>query len=667
MPKKNIRIAIFSFLSILLGLQLTSCQNWIKKNSVPSNQVYKLTSAADQNPSQILNTNDITGAQIDESKINQIIHVDINHPAASDENSGLKQNPLKSFNAAIEKAKGYLKKGEGTKILIYPGVYREGELVIDGKALGSKAKDALLVIEGTKKGQVIFSGSEVWQPDSWKQVKDATDKFIYYEHDWQYDFGNNDGAWGKYGPKEVIAHRSEMVFLNGEPLKQVLLEKYKYTWPDQFSGKGNHKYVGFEEPQKTLKPDTFGVAELEENGNKIYVRPKEDVEFSKAKIEVGTKRFLLRFFHMENVVLRNLNFQHSSGKTAITGAAVMFGPWYGENEFRGSNILIEDCDFRWNNSKGLSLLNTKNVTLRRNTANYNGFMGIGVHVMLNTIWEDNKTSFNNWRGYSGNFIGWAIAGAKIHQTRKGIFRRHQSIGNITKGLWFDIANKNILIEDLTAIHNLDGLHLEISPGPFLVRNALLADNNRSNLLITDATNIFVENSIIHGINAGDTVQLVSSKSRKFSDKLGEILGENDGTETPIFLGATQFRNNVIVAGNSNQALIVQKTGDPKIYRDVLENKYVGLNNVYWAPQTKVFGLGFKKNRMSDINGWVDFTGETDYQWIAPQFVKPDNYDFRIQKNSPLKAREKNLPTRRLSSAKVQELRDYLVFVGYEDK
>lgn len=470
---------------------------------------------------QPFNLAGITGTQIDESKIKQIIHVDTNHPSASDKNSGSKENPLKTFGAAIEKAKESLNKGKGTKVLIHPGVYREGEFVISGRDLDAKAKDALLVIEGTEKGQVILSGSALWKPDTWKPIKDATGKVLYYEHKWLYDFGNRGGAWGKYGPKQVIAHRSEMVFLNGQPLKQVLLEKYKYTWPDSFRGRGNHEYVGFNEPTEVLNPGTFGVAELDENGNKIYVRPEDSVDFSKVKVEVATKRFLLRFFYMKNVVLRNLNFQHSNGEIEVD-AAVLFGPWYGKNQFRNSNILVENCDFRWNNSRGLSLLNTKNLTLRRNISKYNGFSGITGSVLMNTVWEDNETSFNNWRGYRGGFVGWAIGGVKLHYTRNGIFRNHQSIGNMTRGFWFDIANKNILIDNLTAIHNICGLFLEISPGPFLVRNALLADDDKVNFLISNTTNIIFENSIIHGIKGGDSVQVTSAESRTFTDRVGEI-------------------------------------------------------------------------------------------------------------------------------------------------
>ena len=628
-------------------------------NDLNNNLLVSDTNVIEDNTLLAFNTNEIVGAQIDESKIQKIIHVDINHSEASDSNSGLRENPLKTFKAALKKAKGHLRKGEGTKIVIHPGVYREGELVIDGKSLGSASRDALLIIEGTEKGQVILSGSEIWQPDTWQMVQRGG--MVYYQHDWPYDFGNNGGGWGKYGPKQVIAHRSEMVFINGQPLKQVLLEKYDYTWPNTFVGKGKHKYIGFDDPKDVLKPDTFGVAELDENGNKIYIRPQEGIDFSQAKIEIATKPFLLRLFHMENIVLRNLSFQHSNGVIGIPGAAVMFGPWYGENKFRGSNILIEDCDFRWNNGRGLSLIHCKNVTLRRNTANYNGVMGIVAFTLLNTVWEDNETSFNNWRGYKGDFVGWAIAGTKIHNTRNGLFRNHKSIGNMTIGLWFDIGNKNILIEGLIAIHNIRGLFLEISPGPILVRNSLLANDQEVNLLIISATNISLENSIIYAGKGGDAIQFVSS-SRTFTDKVGEILGENNAEEIPILLGETQFRNNVIIAKGNDRALIFQKNGNPDNYREFLQQDYFGSHNLYWATQKRVFGIDFRKNKMTDIQGWSDFTEEKNYLWRKPSFVNPENYNFRLKNKSPLKNQESTLPIQKLNRLKVQELKNFLAWL-----
>lgn len=653
-------------------LLLTGCNYsriWSDETSASTNYGNELASVPNLNNFQSFNGNGITGAQIDESQIKQTIHVDINHSDASDSNSGLQENPFKSLSAALEKAKEHLRQGEGTKIVIHPGTYREGEIVFDGREIGSQAKDALLVIEGTEKGKVIISGSEEWRPDTWRRVGS------YYQHDWSYDFGNDGGPWGKKNPKEVIAHRSEMVFINGKPLKQVLLEKYNYTWPESVNGRGNHQYIGFDNPKNVLEPNTFGVAELDENGNKIYIYPADGVDFANAKIEVATKRFLLGFSHMENLVLRNLVFQHSasqltqhSGNQVTGGAAVRVGSAWDLDEFENNNILIEDCDFRWNNARGLYLAYNKNLTLRRNTFNYNGFAGLIAHAILNTVWEDNETSFNNWRGYSGNFGGWAIGGAKLLWIRDGVFKRHQTIGNMTHGLWFDTGNRNILIEDLTAIHNRQGLFLEISPGPFIVRNALLADNQSTNFQIVHTKNTLLENSIVYGANGVDAIEFTAGDRRTYTDKVGQILGENNGEEFPIGLRKTQFRNNVIIADDNDaddndQAAIFYNRGNSAKYRDdFLKQHYAGSNNVYWAAQEKAFGIGWMMDDVTDLKGWSDFTKEVNYRWMDPQFVDPDNYDFRLKKSSPLKSRESSLPARKLDSSKVRELRDYQAWI-----
>jgi hypothetical protein len=637
-----------------LGLATAVGIGAFQKNSVNSNyqgeELLKITNLTAQN---------ITAAQIDENTITQTIYVNINAPNTSDHNSASSTQPLKSLSAALEKAKQYLNRGEGTKIILYPGVYQEGELVIDGEQLTPQAKDAVLVIEGVNK-EVVISGAETWHPSSWKTIQ--RNGIVYYEKDWFYDFGNNGGAWGKYNPPDVIAHRSEMVFVNGQPLKQVLLEKYSYTTPNDYQGKGSYSYLGYEQPYNALQPGTFGVAELDKNGNKIYLCPPEGTNFSQAEVEVSTKRFLLRFFHMENVVLRRLNFQHSTNEIEISGAAVMFGPWYGNNEFRGKNILIENCNFSWNNGRGLSLLHQQNVTLRNNKFNYNGFMGVDAHTLLNTVWNNNETSFNNWRGHQGGMLQWALAGAKIHNTWNGVFRNHRTIGNMTVGLWFDIGNRNITIDRLIALHNIRGLALEISPGPFIVRNSLLADDQEVNFLVENAHNIVLSNSIICAVNGGDSVQFTSASSRTYTDSLGQILGQNQGQEIPINLGLTRFQNNLIVANQKEQALIVQKTGNPQLYQQFLKQEYIGRGNYYWAPLRKTFGVDFQRTNMTNLSNWGNYTREINYHWREPYFVDSENYDFRLRADSPIKQLESNLPTQQIDSDTIAEMKQYLAWV-----
>jgi len=670
-----IRRVIFSKLSLFcFGFLLAVIFNARFPQFAVQDTSHKIPQNTAQNPAQevasptstsdIINIDNISGAQIDERKIEQIIHVDRNKSNASNDNSGSEAEPLKTIGAAVEQATEYLKQGKGTKILIHPGTYREGEIEIDGRSLGERAADVPFVIEGTEKGQIILSGSERWEPDTWQPVRDSQDKITHYVHDWEYDFGNRGGAWGKYGPESVISHRSEMVFLNGEPLKQILLENYDYTRPDERRGRGEHKYSGFSEPESVLTPGSFGVAERAENGNKIYLKPEDSANFSESQIEVSTQRFLLRFFYMHNVVLRNITFQHSAGEIEVD-AAVLFGPWFGEDELRNHNVLIEDCNFLWNNSRGLSLLHSEDVTLRRSAFNYNGFMGIQATVLLNTIWENNETNFNNWRGYRSGFVGWAIGGAKLHFTRDGIFRQHQSIGNKTRGLWFDNDNSNILVEDLVGIHNIRNLFLEISQGPIEIRRALLADDEEVNFLISNATNIALKDSIIYGGDAGgDAIQFTSANSRSFQEYVSRVLGDSNGEDVPILLEETQFLNNVIAVSDESQALIVQKNGEPNVYKDFLETGYSGSGNTYWAPDEDVFGVGFQREVMVDLDQWQDLTSETSAQWIDPEFANPSQYDFRFNRGSALRDHSANLPTQTVDSEKIQELEEYLQFVEY---
>lgn len=663
-----------------LGLATTVGIDGCKKKTVDSDQKQELpgrlhqpsrtqadeSNLGDDPLAKVVNSvaNDITGAEIDESQINQIIYVDVNNPNASDRNLASANKPLKSLGAAIEKAKQYLNRGESTKIIFAPGIYREGELVIDGEQLNPQAKDAVLIIEGLNQ-DVIISGAEAWHSSSWNMVR--SNGIIYYEKDWLYDFGNNGGAWGKYNPQKLIGHRSEMVFVNGQPLKQVLLEKYSYTTSDSYEGKGTYGYLGYEQPDNTLQPGTFGIAELNENGNKIYLCPPEGIDFSQAEIEVATKRFLLRFFKIENVVLRRLKFQHSANEIEVAGAAVMFGPWYGNNEFRGKNILIENCNFCWNNGRGLSLLNQQNITLENNKFNYNGFMGVDAHTLMNTVWKNNQTNFNNWRGYQGGMVQWALAGAKIHNTWNGLFENHTAIANMTVGLWFDIGNRNIIIDRLIAIDNIRGLALEISPGPFIIRNSLLAGDREVNFLVENARNIVLSNSVICASNTGDSVQFTSASSRTYTDSLGQILGKNQGQEIPINLGSTRLENNLISANQKERVLIVQKTGDPKLYQQFLQQEYTGENNYYWSPLKKSFGIDFQRTNLIDLNDWAAYTKELNSTWQKPNFVALESYDFRLQGDSQTKQLAKDLPSKAIDNNTFKQMQQYLNWVQTELK
>jgi hypothetical protein len=69
------------------------------------------------------------------------------------------------------------------------------------------------------------------------------------------------------------------------------------------------------------------------------------------------------------------------------------------------------------------------------------------------LFEDNETSANNWRGAMGKFYGWAVAGVKSMRVHDGIYRRHRSVDNLTRGMWFDYDNVNIEVDNAILCSN----------------------------------------------------------------------------------------------------------------------------------------------------------------------------------------------------------------------
>jgi len=79
---------------------------------------------------------------------------------ASDSNLGTESLPLKTISRAATVVMESGRGGIGTKVLVYPGVYRES-VKVDSQGT------APIVFEAKEKGKAIISGSEVWT--GWQQ------------------------------------------------------------------------------------------------------------------------------------------------------------------------------------------------------------------------------------------------------------------------------------------------------------------------------------------------------------------------------------------------------------------------------------------------------------------------------------------------------------------
>ena len=144
---------------------------------------------------------------------------------------------------ALAEAMPMLKKGESVRLKLAPGIFREtlGHVVFTGEAV-----DAPLAIVGAGSDETIWRGSDAVPADAWEDLGDGL-----YAMDWPHDWGNWAFPWET---PEVIGHRSELVFADGSPLRQVMLETYDYSATGELMDHGSREqtwtYTGFQRSRR---------------------------------------------------------------------------------------------------------------------------------------------------------------------------------------------------------------------------------------------------------------------------------------------------------------------------------------------------------------------------------------------------------------------------------
>jgi hypothetical protein len=587
----------------------------------------------------------VPGADIDEAKVRHVIHVAQAHPRAADANEGTTRAPLKTLKAAFNRTQKYLDAGEPTKIHIGPGHYREtlGHLV-----LADKARDTLLIIEGAGAESTIWSGSDVWAADKWQSLGNGL-----YAADWPHDWGNWANTWES---PRVLGHRSEMVFVDGQLQRQKLLEEYDFDRSGTLIDHGNRKqawtYKSFKQPAEVLSPGSFGVAERDENSNKIYLRLPQGKSINEVQVEVATRRQAFRMDGGErsigknNLVLRGLTFQRFASRTKEN---------QGENTLalgNGSrNILIDKCRFEWNNAMGISI-GASRSTIRDSAFNYNGFLGIN-GGMSHSLLENNTTNFNNWRGTWGGQKGWWLAGVKMHGTVNQVVRNHTAIGNLTTGFWYDIQCEHVVIDNMTSVANdADGLFIELSHGPFTISRLLSANNGGHAFASTIVGTFTLRDSILYA-NRNGTMRL---RDERVPLPLAYLSWYQRGDEhASKYFGPGSFRleNNVLAGGPRQKNFVVEQNGLPLDDQRRITFRYRGTNNFFHSA-ARDGGFAFvdasRKPVQASIDGWQQRTVEAIPILGDPLFAAPADNDFRLKPGSPLAARAPRLPLKTIDPA-----------------
>lgn len=102
-------------------------------------------------------------------------YVDVNN--GSDANNGSAGAPLSSIGEAVDRINALsAAEAPGSRVVIKPGLYREGNIIL--KKNGTRFKP--IIIEAEIPGTVILSGSEVWDDDAWTQQSAPAGPGLWY-------------------------------------------------------------------------------------------------------------------------------------------------------------------------------------------------------------------------------------------------------------------------------------------------------------------------------------------------------------------------------------------------------------------------------------------------------------------------------------------------------
>ena len=465
-----------------------------------------------------------TGASIDESLVQQILFVNNQSGVASDNNPGTEALPFKTVSQGAKVAQANNERGIGTKVYIAPGVYRE----LVSLPQSGKETTAPCILEGTSRGTVILSGSDVWT--GWLTIAPNL-----YQHPWPYTWGiaPYPQGWDGNTVLEDIVRRREMIFVNGHPMTQVL----------DYSALTDYSFYA------------------DETAHQVYLQLGPSLSMTGATVEVSTRAQILTAHGKKSFVLRDLVFRH--GNPAVQDSSIQIAD--------SNNVLIEGCTFEWNNWIGLGLSGTSNMTLHNSIGSRNGATGFDVYNMRNLVLDTNETSFNNWRGARGNFYGWSVAGAKLGGVHTGLVKTYTATANRARGLWLDYDNTNLTVDSATLVWNFnDGMFIEANAGPILIQNSTMSNNqNAAGIAGANSSDVTLLNNAVIG-NGAEQILITGDLDRTVTNWETNAQADVQATRWTI-------QGNTITSQDSSQALLATPNWQPFL------TTLLATNNIWSKP------------------------------------------------------------------------------------
>jgi hypothetical protein len=516
-------------------------------------------------------------ANVNESEETATLWVD--GSKGSDSNPGTQQLPLKTIGAAAARAYANNQASIGTKVIINPGTYREA-ITLQQLATNTSLP---MTFEAATNGTVIVSGADVWT--GWQGY--SKNPSIYTQA-WPYQWGLCAVDSGVPPFQQNIVLRREVIFVNGNPLTQVM----------------------------SLSAMVVSTFYVDEQGGTVYIWPPAGTNMSTAKVEVSTRPSLFMIEGMSNIVLRGLTFEYAG--SCYMDEAVGTTPGT-------ANILFDTDTFDWNNGSGLLLEQTTYVTVQNSVADHNGRNGTADQRLKYGLYQNNTASYNNWRGAQGIYYGWGNAGAHFVQAHNDSVQGYTLLFNETFGSHWDTDNADIVASGLIASQNLAAAaFVEKSEGPVTISNSYMCSGNP----VTGTTTVGFNLRNSEQVTLDSDVMANNVENFLVEGQAGGIEVTNWETGQVYDLVSQNFSatSNIIANGAGQKIVLDGYLGgsDWNAFQTTLASDY----NTWWNSQSDSFTLPVPTNyNTTNFAGWQAVTGQDQHS----TFQAPSgNYDAACQ-------------------------------------
>ncbi len=505
-----------------------------------------------------------------------------------------------TLKSAWQTMKQKLAAGTPVKIKIAPGTYRLRN-ALELMDIDKRTADTPLVIEGSK--GAILSGSRMMPASGYKAVDGQPGLYVgAWRHSWtMYDPG-------RWGTKDALAQRREVLVIDGKLMQQRLIQEYKYD--------KKRKWIATVRNQPgTLQAGQFAI---DDEAKKLYFRlPAGKSLNAQTTIEIPEALRLIEMNGKSNLVVRGLTFQHTIGIKQASGPLDIndWGPAY-----ISRNVLIENCLFQQNNMYGVSLDWMEDTVLKNVIGRENGHAGLRVYHSQRVRIEDCVATKNGFR--NGNGAGVNPSGRSLYLLRV------KSTENYGRGLRQDHILNGALLEDCEFSRNtVDGVFFEISVGPVTLKDCTLKNNGAHGLRLLAVDHFTLDGCKL--INNKEHQIYFEGGNRTYNDAFTPGKFKRDEPSLPGYTDYTII-NSVIAAEQSGSLLVGRpwkadkgkSQGNHKKYVMWYKDEIKASNNQYWhETNQKPFEIstGFFKQKFTDFAGWKKATGtDQDSRWEKPK-------------------------------------------------